>query len=236
METINSPLSIAQKLTDKASLINSEKKQAKIKDILNNNEVKYSFIIDHWFRKTIMNESVQKEIAINEIIISYLRKIFRFIDIPKRDHSYNKFKNSVYLTQEQYQWGFLYNIEPSRRRTNDKGEWEPYSPPLKVLNDPNNSINFDLEFVFLLTYTQASGRTKVKLLKDDIDIDQKNHCITFTIEVDRFKGNGTDDMAYYAWCVVINKRCNFTQIAVKTDARSIVSSKTDIKYIYISGE
>ena len=199
-----------------------------ISDIVNNNEIKYSFIIDYWFRNTIginksnKNKSVQKEILINEIIISYLRKIFRFINIPNCDNSYDKFKNSVYFTQEQYQNNFLHNTKSSI---------------MKVLKDPNNSINFDFEFVLLLTNTQGSGSTKVKLLKEDIDIDidHNNHCITFTIEVgdedDDDFGFGICVMAYYAWCIVISKKCNFNKIGIKT--RSVGSGHESLKYISI---
>eukprot|EP01084_Bolivina_argentea_P039052 72183_1 len=200
----------------------------KNKDI--SNEKKKTLIVDHWFRKIMNKENI--EIGINQIIISYSRNIFRIISIPTRDHTYSKFQHNVYLTKNQYQNKLIKQLKPSVGRITNNGKYEWYSPVLSVLSQTNNEINFDKEFVLLLTTERPSGSDQVELFKH-VSICDNGKCIMFTINVNEALCC-TDDMAYYGWCIVINKKCNFDTIGVKTRIVRSYSMPTEaIKYIHV---
>ena len=178
----------------------------------------YSLIIEYWFRttkpSTITNndknesKSPEKENGINAIITEYCTPIFRVLPIPKENHGYGSMPSGPNIHSTPEQWNAFINTIA----TSNNG------PVLNSLLSPRYPINWDEEFVVFIVSHHGSPPRSIDLKYDEYEINKDNNSLIVVIETD----NGRTDeasccaMAYYAFCIVVNKLRGFEKIGVKS--------------------
>lgn len=178
----------------------------------------YSLIIEYWFRTTkpsTIDESdshqpAKKENAINVIITDYCTPIFRTLPIPKEEHGYGSLPTgpSIYSTSQQFNT-FINSIVTHSHYNNKEGV-------LNALLAPKHPINWDEEFVVIIV-SHSGSPIDIKFKTDEYEINKDNNSLIVVLETNHRTDTGSCAvMAYYAWCVVVNKRRAFDKIGVKS--------------------